>query len=460
MSKNLNKNDTVTLEIMDITSEGSGVGRINGMAVFVPMTAVGDVLEVRITKVLKSYAYGIIERMITQSVDRIQSDCPVFKQCGGCTYRHISYEAELRIKQRQVYETLARIGGVRFEEQRIIPSPQTEHYRNKAQYPVRADENQRCISGFFSKRSHRLVQSEECALQPPVFAMIVAEVLSFANAHDIPPYDEGTGKGLLRHIYLRKAEATGQLMVCLVVNAKVLPHADDLISVLTQTYPSIQSIVLNVNTENTNVILGKQNTTLYGTDTIEDVLRGVRVALSPLSFYQVNRRGAEQLYDIAEQYACPERVSLIIDLYCGAGTIGLSMAHKTDRLIGADNVSQAIQNAKDNADYNQILNSEFLCADASQAAITLQKRGLRPDAVILDPPRKGSDYACLEAVAAMQPERIVMISCNPATAARDIKILHEEFGYKPIEATAVDMFPRTSHVEVIIMMTYCGREGK
>ena len=453
MSFNLNKNDIVTLEIMDITSEGSGVGRVDGLAVFVPMTAVGDVLEVRITKVLKSYAYGIIERMITQSPDRIQSDCSVFKQCGGCTYRHISYAAELHIKQRQVYETLARIGGVRFDRQRIIPSPQTEHYRNKAQYPVRADENQKCIAGFFSKRSHRLVQSDECALQPPEFAMIVADVLSFANTHDIPPYDEGTGKGLLRHIYLRRAEATGQLMVCLVINAKELPHADDLIRVLTQAYPSIQSIVLNVNTENTNVILGKQNTTLYGTDTIEDELRGVRVALSLLSFYQVNRRGAEQLYDIAEQYACPERVSLLIDLYCGAGTIGLSMAHRASRLIGVDNVPEAIQNAQDNAQRNGVQNTEFLCADASQAAAELQKRGLRPDSVILDPPRKGSDYACLEAVAAMQPERIVMISCNPATAARDIKILHEEFGYKPIEATAVDMFPRTVHVETVVLMS-------
>ncbi len=453
MKMPLHKNDIVPLEILDITSEGSGVGRLDGMAVFVPMTAVGDRLEVRITKVLKSYCYGIIEHMISKSADRIQPDCPVFKQCGGCTYRHISYEAELSIKQRQVYETLARIGGVRFGLQRIIPSPQTEHYRNKAQYPVRADASGKCIAGFFSKGSHRLVPSDECALQPPEFARIVADVLLFANAHHIPPYDESADNGLLRHIYLRKAEATGQLMVCLVINGKALPRTDELVIMLTSKYPLIHSIVLNVNTKNTNVILGKQNTTLYGTDSIEDILRGVRVALSPLSFYQVNRRGAEQLYDIAEQYACPERVSLLIDLYCGAGTIGLSMAHKTDHLIGADIVLEAIQNARDNAKLNGIDNSEFLCADASQAAVALQQRGMRPDAVILDPPRKGSDYTCLEAVAAMQPDRIVMISCNPATAARDVKILHEQFGYKPIEATAVDMFPRTSHVETVVLMS-------
>lgn len=456
----LKKNDIITLEITDITSEGNGVGRIDGLAVFVPMTAVGDVADIRITKVLKNYAYGIIEQIVTPSSDRIESDCPVFRRCGGCAYRHISYEAELRIKQRQVYETLARIGGVRFEEQRIVPSPQEENYRNKAQYPVRADESGRCIAGFFSKRSHRLVPSNECRLQPPEFARIVADVLGFANAHHITPYDEQTGKGLLRHIYLRKAEATGQIMVCLVINAKSLPHTDTLVQTLTQKYPDIKSIVLNINTENTNVILGKKNVTLYGTDYIEDVLRGVKVALSPMSFYQVNRKGAEQLYDIAEQYACPEHTPLLLDLYCGAGTIGLSMAHKTSRLIGVDIVPEAIENAKDNAVRNGIGNCEFLCADASQAAQELQKRGLRPDAVILDPPRKGSDYACLQAVAQMSPERIVMISCNPATAARDIKILHEEFGYRPIKATAVDMFARTSHVESIVLMTNCGLKGK
>lgn len=449
----LSKNDVVTLQITDITSEGNGVGRADGLAVFVPMTAVGDRLKVRITKVLKNYAYGIVEQMIEQSSDRIEADCPVFRLCGGCAYRHISYEAELRLKQRQVYEALARIGGAQFEQQRIIPSPQQEQYRNKAQYPVRADEHGRCIAGFFARRSHRLVQSDKCYLQPPVFAEIVTDVIAFANMYSITPYNEQTGKGLLRHIYLRCAEATGQLMVCLVINGRSLPHTDELIHSLIAKYPQIQSVVLNLNNENTNVILGNKTITLYGADVIVDELRGIKVALSPLSFYQVNRRGAERLYDIAEQYACPAPVSLLLDLYCGAGTIGLSMAHQADRLIGVDIVPEAIENARDNAVRNGVHNCEFLCADASRAATELSERGLRPDVVILDPPRKGSDYACLKAIAQMSPDRIVMISCNPATAARDIKILRDEFGYRPTAATAVDLFPRTVHTETVCLLS-------
>ncbi|MFA9382029.1 MAG: 23S rRNA (uracil(1939)-C(5))-methyltransferase RlmD, partial [Acetanaerobacterium sp.] len=311
----------------------------------------------------------------------------------------------------------------------------------------------RCIAGFFSRRSHRPVESDACKLQPPFFSDIAKDVIAFANENEISPYQEDTRTGLLRHIYLRHAEATGEIMVCLVINAEQFPHADQLVSRLIKRYPGIMSIVLNINTENTNVILGKRCVTLYGSETITDELRGVKVQLSALSFYQVNRQGAARLYDIVEEEACPDGVRLLLDMYCGAGTIGLSMANRADRLIGVDSVAQAIENAEQNAVLNGFDNCEFLCADASQAAAELSARGLRPDAVILDPPRKGCDYECLRAVAQMQPARIVMISCNPATAARDMKTMQQEFGYMAVKATAVDMFPRTGHVECVVLMS-------
>ncbi len=446
------KNDIITLEITDITNEGNGVGRIDGLAVFVPMSAVGDVLRVRMTKVLKSYAYGIIESILTPSGDRIAADCPVFSRCGGCDYRHITYQAELKLKQKQVYDALERIGGLHFDEHIITPSPQTEGYRNKVQYPVRADDNGRCVAGFFAPRSHRLIDCTSCALHPKRFEEIVLDILAFANRNGISPYREETGTGLLRHIYLRDAGATGELMVCLVINGKALPRHGELVQTLTGKYPKIKSIVLNINRQNTNVILGERCITLYGSDTITDILRGVKVKLSPLSFYQVNRLGAERLYDLAEEYASPTQDDLLLDLYCGAGTIGLSMAKKVKKLIGVEIVPEAVENARENAALNGFDNCEFLCADASGAAAELEKRGIQPDIVILDPPRKGSDYECLSAVARMNPSRIVMVSCNPATLARDLKQL-QELGYTAQKAQAVDMFPRTGHVECVVLMS-------
>ncbi|SDN30257.1 23S rRNA (uracil1939-C5)-methyltransferase [Acetanaerobacterium elongatum] len=448
----LKKNDIIPLEITDITNEGNGVGRADGLAVFVPMTVVGDILRVHITKVLKSYAYGIVKEIVAPGAGRITADCSVFSRCGGCSYRHMSYEAELNIKKKQVFDALKRIGGLHFEEQMIIPSPQTEGYRNKAQYPVRADENGHCIAGFFAQRSHRLISCTDCTLQPKLFEEVTNEVLAFANRYKIPPYKEENGSGLLRHIYLRYAGATGELMVCLVINGKNLPHADMLIQTLTEKHPQVKSIVLNHNRADTNVILGEKCTTLYGSGTITDILRGVKVRLSPLSFYQVNRLGAERLYEAVEEFAQPNESDLLLDLYCGAGTIGLSMARKVNKLIGVEIVPEAVDNARENAVLNGFSNCEFLCADASGAALELERRGTKPDIIILDPPRKGSDYECLSAVVRMNPSRIIMVSCNPATLARDLKQL-EELGYKAEKARAVDMFPRTAHVECVVLMS-------
>ncbi len=456
----MKKNDLIELEITDVTGEGQGVGRTpEGLAVFVPMTAVGDYLTVRIVKILSRYAYGIVERLNTQSSDRIVPDCDVFTRCGGCQYRHITYEAELRLKQRQVFETFARIGEVRFAEQRILPSPLEQGYRNKAQYPVRATADGRCAAGFFAQRSHRLVEAENCRLHPPVFGKILNAILEFANQNGIKPYNEMTGKGLLRHIFLRSADATGELMVCLVINGDSLAGAERLVKTLTTRFPQIKSIELNTNKAETNVILGGKCVTIYGDGAITDILRGVKVRLSPLSFYQVNRLGAEQLYAAAEEFAAPQEAKLLVDLYCGAGTIGLSIANRVEKLIGVEIVAEAIENAKQNAAANGFGNCEFICADASKASQLLAGRGLKPDVVILDPPRKGSDYDCLAAVAKMQPDRIVMISCNPATAARDVKILCQEFGYTAQKAVAVDMFPRTGHVETVVLMLRVEKQG-
>ena len=448
----LKKNETVRLEITGMTNEGNGVGRAEDIAVFVPMTAVGDVIDCRIGKVMKSYCYGIIDKLIDPSPARIVPDCPVYARCGGCAFRHFTYEEELRVKQEAVRASFERIGKLTLEYEPILGSRSTEHYRNKAQYPI-AEVGGRAVCGFYSRRSHRVVPQTDCLLQPEIFRDILNYCLAYVNDNAVPAYDELTGRGLLRHIYLRRGEHSHQIMLCFVVTGfKEGGIFAPLAEAVAGKFPDIVSVVLNENYAPGNVILGKKLRTLYGSDTIEDVMCGRRVRLSPLSFYQVNTPQAERLYAIAAEYAGLTGGELLLDLYCGAGTVGLSMADKAGRVIGVEVVPEAIENAKYNAAANGLDNCEFICGDAGKISGLLCSRGERPDVIIADPARKGCTRDTLEYMAQMRPERIVMISCNHATAARDCAIL-AELGYKAEKCRAVDMFPRSSHVECVVRLT-------
>lgn len=451
----LAKNDIITLEITALTNEGSGVGHYKedssdgrGMAVFVPLTAVGDVISCRVVKVLRSYAYGRVEGILTASPDRAEDGCPVYAKCGGCCFRHISYEAELRAKQGFVQDAFTRLGGLSPEFLPIQGSQSPEGYRNKLQMPV-SKQDGRTVCGFYSERSHRVIQVDKCALQPELFAEITRFVTEQADRLRISVYNEEKHEGVLRHIYLRRGHYSGEVCLCLVARRKV-PEFERLAKAAAERFPEITGVVLNINRDRTNVILGEEEQVLFGRAEIKDTMCGVNVEISPKSFYQVNTPAAEALYRQAAEFARPEG-KLLLDLYCGAGTIGLSMAGKARRLIGAEIVPQAVENARENAERNSVKNAEFICADAGQAAQQLERSGERPDVIILDPPRKGCSEDTLTACAGMQPERIVMISCNAATAARDCKRL-AELGYTAAMVRPFDLFPRTSHVECVVLI--------
>ncbi|MBQ4100560.1 MAG: 23S rRNA (uracil(1939)-C(5))-methyltransferase RlmD [Oscillospiraceae bacterium] len=444
----LNKNDIVELKITDITHEGSGVGRYNDMAIFVPFTAVGDEISAKIVKVNKTYAFGIIDKIITPSADRVDNDCPVYNKCGGCSYRHINYKSECEIKHNQVQNNLKRIGKIDLVLDDIIPSTSVSNYRNKVSAPVGMIDNGIAI-GFFAKRSHRIINCRDCAIQPPEAKRIFEIVEQFVLKHNISVYDEIEHKGLLRHIFIRKAEKTNEIMVCLVINGKTLPKSDELVKNLTAEFSNIVSVVINQNRDKTNVIMGKRCETIFGKDYITDILCDVKVNISPLAFYQVNHDTAELLYKTALEYANLTGTENVLDLYCGAGTIGLSMAKMAKSIIGVEIIPEAIENAKQNALQSEISNARFICDDVSGAVKTLSDEGICPDVVILDPPRKGCSPDVLDTVISMNPSRIVMVSCNSATLARDLRIL-EDNGYKATRGKAVDMFPRTCHCECVV----------
>lgn len=451
----LQKNQILTLRIERLSSDGSGVAHsADGEAVFVPGTAPGDEARVRIVKDCGRYAFGILDELLTPSPDRIPVDCPVAGPCGGCSLRHLDYAAELRAKQESVLDAFRRIGGLEVPVLDILPSPDADRYRNKVQFPVGIDKNGVPCIGFYAGRTHRIVPCPDCKLQPSVLNEIGNALCAFFAQQGIRPYDEQSGKGLVRHIFLRRGAHSGQIMVCLVCTRAKLPHAEQLCTALRGQFPAISTILLNVNAKNTNVILGSENHILYGPGYIEDTLCGVPVRLGPLSFYQVNTLAAERLYGVAAQYAQLTPGDTLLDLYCGMGTIGLSMAEQCRELIGVEIVPEAIESAKANAarmGEAVAAKSRFFCADAGQAATQLAAEGLHPDIVMLDPPRKGCDEATLSAVVRMAPRRVVYVSCNPATAARDAAWL-EQNGYHAEKVQPVDLFPRTKHVEAIVSL--------
>ena len=452
----LQKNQILTLHIERLSSDGSGVAHsADGEAVFVPGTAPGDEARVRIVKDCGRYAFGILDELLTPSPDRIPVDCPVAGPCGGCSLRHLDYAAELRAKQESVLDAFRRIGGLEVPVLDIPPSPEVDRYRNKVQFPVGVDKNGAPCIGFYAGRTHRIVPCPDCKLQPGMLNEIGNALCAFFAQQGIRPYDEQSGKGLVRHIFLRRGAHSGQIMVCLVCTRAKLPHAEQLCTALREQFPAISTILLNVNAKNTNVILGGENHILYGPGYIEDTLCGVPVRLGPLSFYQVNTLAAERLYGVAAQYAQLTPDDALLDLYCGMGTIGLSMADQCRELIGVEIVPEAIESAKANAarmGKAVAAKSRFFCADAGQAATQLAAEGLHPDIVMLDPPRKGCDEATLSAVVRMAPRRVVYVSCNPATAARDAAWL-EKNGYHAEKVQPVDLFPRTKHVECVIALS-------
>ena len=452
----LQKNQILTLRIERLSSDGSGVAHsADGEAVFVPGTAPGDEARVRIVKDCGRYAFGILDELLTPSPDRIPLDCPVAGPCGGCSLRHLDYAAELRAKQESVLDAFRRIGGLEVPVLDILPSPEVDRYRNKVQFPVGVDKNGAPCIGFYAGRTHRIVPCPDCKLQPGVLNEIGNALCAFFAQQGIRPYDEQSGKGLVRHIFLRRGAHSGQIMVCLVCTRAKLPHAEQLCTALREQFPAISTILLNVNAKNTNVILGGENHILYGPGYIEDTLCGVPVRLGPLSFYQVNTLAAERLYGVAAQYAQLTPDDTLLDLYCGMGTIGLSMADQCRELIGVEIVPEAIESAKANAarmGETVAAKSRFFCADAGQAATQLAAEGLHPDIVMLDPPRKGCDEATLSAVVRMAPRRVVYVSCNPATAARDAAWL-EKNGYHAEKVQPVDLFPRTKHCETVVLLS-------
>lgn len=449
------KNQIVPLTIESISSDGAGVGRFEGQAVFVPGTAVGDILNARIVKDLKRYAFGIVDSFEQQSADHIQPDCDVFRPCGGCCFRHLDYAAELRAKQGFVADAFSRLGGLTdLPVLPILPSPEEDRYRNKAQFPVQLGEDGHIQTGFYAARSHRVVPCKDCKLQPEEMNAIAWRVCALMEQLGISAYNEEQHKGLVRHIFLRRGAHSGQIMVCLVVNGRTLPHQAEFCDALMQEFPAIHTIVLNVNTRRTNVITGPESIALAGPGFIEDTLCDVPVTLGPLSFYQVNTLGAEQLYGVAAEFAGLTGNEVLLDLYCGTGTIGLSMAAKCRKLVGVEIVAEAVDTARSTAQRMGFTDARFLCADAGQAAAQLAGEGLSPDVIVLDPPRKGCDDATLQAVVQMAPSRVVMVSCNAATAARDTAAL-EKMGYHAAKVQPVDMFPRTKHTECVVLLTRC-----
>lgn len=446
----MKKNDIYTAEITDITNIGSGVCRIDGRVVFVPMTAIGDKCRIKILKVKDSYAYGKTEEILAPSPDRIPMDCPSFGKCGGCSFRHITYEAEIAAKERFIKDAFTRTTNLNPEFLPIIKNDHITRYRNKAQYPLGKDKNGQAVCGFYAQNSHRIIPCQDCLLQPEIFSEITEFILQYIRRNKLSIYNEEENKGVLRHICLREGHHSGEINVTIVARRNI-PELKKLSKELMAKFPAIKGVVLNLNKKDTNVIMGEEELTLAGEPTIQDVMCGNTVSISPKSFYQVNTPMAERLYEAAKNFAQPGGKT-VADIYCGIGTIGLSLAREAKQLIGVEIVESAIKNAKINAVQNSMANADFYCSDADNAAEIIAKAGITPDVVILDPARKGCRKSVLQSLAALNPERIVMISCNPSTAARDCAEL-ETLGYKTVKVQGADLFSRTCHVECIALIT-------
>ncbi len=454
---NLKKNDILTVKICDMTDLGFGVAKVDGAVIFVSDTVTGDEAKIKIIKTTPSYLIARLEELIVASSERITGRCSVLA-CKSCAYKNISYPCELKIKENNVREAFKKAGLSHIKIAPVTPSPLSSHYRNKAQYPLQKEKDGKIKIGFYAPKSHRVTEAANCPLAPEFFPEILDTVRHFAEDHKISVYDEKTGFGLLRHIYLRCTEGRSEVLLTLVINGKSLPHSDEFTALIKARHPNVSGILLNINEENTNVILGEKFITLLGNDYITDTLGGVQLKITAPSFYQVNRPAAELLYAKAKELADPKPDQTVLDLFCGAGSIGLSMADTAGKIIGIEIVESAVECAKFNAAKNGIINAEFYTGDAKYTEKLLEQaecaRGeaIRPHTVILDPPRAGADEALLLYIARLDPKKIVYISCNPKTLARDIAIL-QPLGYRAGEVSPFDLFPATGHVECAVLLT-------
>ena len=441
----LEKNKIYRARIEGYTSEGLGVARIDGQAVFVHRALRGEDCDVLLLKVLKNAAFGKAVKVYTPSPHRVEPDCPYYGKCGGCDFRHMDREEELYAKKARVQDALRRIGGSDVQVEEILAGERL-HYRNKSQFPIAADGT----VGFYKARSHQVIPVENCLQQKVDTNNVQLKFDRYIKLYNVSCYDERTRQGLLRHLYVR-TNGAGESLVCIFANGRELPHEAELVALLREASPRIVGVVLGVNTQPTGAILGKEYRTLWGTDVLTDELCGLTFRLSVPSFYQVNREMAEVLYDKAVEFAALTGTETVLDLYCGAGTITQVMARHAGRVIGAEIVPEAIEDAKANAERNGVENVEFFCGDASAVAADFAAKGLRPDVICVDPPRKGLAPEVVRAAAQMAPRRIVYVSCDPATLARDVKLFAAE-GYGAVRAAAVDMFPGTANVESVVAL--------
>ena len=467
-----NKNDTVRLIITDIGTNGEGIGRVDGYTLFIKDAIIGDEVEAKIIKAKKNYGYARLMNIITPSKDRIEPVCSVARQCGGCQIQEMDYQAQLRFKQELVKNNIERIGHISdYQMMPVIGMDEPFHYRNKAQYPVGMDKDGNIVMGFFAGRTHHIIDNTDCALGAKINSRILGIIKEYMQDNKIKPYDEDKHAGTVRHILIRSGYHTDQIMVCLVINAESIKNSDDLVKRL-KDIDGMTSIMININRNKTNVILGDTCKTLWGKSYIEDYICDIRYQISPLSFYQVNPKQTEKLYSKALEYAGLTGNETVWDLYCGIGTISLFMAAKARKIYGVEIVPQAIEDAKNNARLNNIDNAEFFVGKAEEVVPAFYeelsrkaangdeeaKRGIHPDVVVVDPPRKGCEETLLETVVKMSPKRMVYVSCDSATLARDLKFM-EEHGYKVEKVQAVDQFGNTVHVETVVLLSHKKPDG-
>ena len=465
------KNQIVTITIEDMGNDGEGIGKYEGYTLFVKGAVVGDVAKVKVLKAKKTYGYAKVEELVTPSPDRVMPKCPVAGRCGGCQLQHLSYARQLAYKADKVKNCLLRIGGISEERLTAITEPiigmeEPFYYRNKAQYPVGTDKEGRPVMGFYAGHSHNIIDCTDCAIQEPVNAVILPVVKQFMQEKNISAYNEETGKGLLRHVLTRVGFHTGEVMVCLIINGRKFPGAEELasrVAVVIKEFRDandkggyeLNSFCLNVNTEKTNVILGQEIILVYGENHITDFIGDIRYRISPLSFYQVNPQQTVKLYKKALEYAELTGKETVWDLYCGIGTISLFLAQKAKQVYGVEIIPQAINDAKVNSKLNNLNNAEFFVGAAEEVMPAKYKESngtMKADVICVDPPRKGCEESLLDTVVAMEPKRIVYVSCDPATLARDIKYLGEK-GYELQKVCPVDQFAHTGHVETVALLS-------
>jgi len=446
------KDDFVTLTIEDMGVDGEGIGHVDGCTLFVKDALIGDVITAKIMKMKKNYGYARLMEILTPSEDRVEPKCAFHKQCGGCKIQALSYEKQLEYKKKKVLNNLIRIGGMTtLPEFDVIGMENPYHYRNKAQFPFGTDKNGETVTGFYAGRTHSIISNTDCYLGVKENQQILKIILEHLKKYNIPAYDEQSGKGLLRHVLIRKGFTTGELMVCLILNGIHMPEVKELVDKLTKI-PGMTSITINVNTKQTNVIMGQEMRSVWGQDYITDYIGNVKYQISPLSFYQVNPVQTRKLYERALEYADVEGGETVWDLYCGIGTISLFLAQRAKQVYGVEIVPQAIEDAKHNAALNGFTNAQFYVGKAEEVLPKkYREEGVEADVIVVDPPRKGCDEALLQTIVQMNPKRVVYVSCDSATLARDLKYLTGE-GYEVVKGTVVDQFPHTVHVECVTLL--------